>query len=53
MDATVVVTGNRIYPTKLKSLSGLLATYDTKEIDDQSMWLNISFVNDMVSLQFL
>jgi len=24
MDATGVITGNRIYPTKLKSLSGLL-----------------------------
>ena len=42
MDATVVVTGNRIYPTKLKSLSGLFfhhVKYDTKEIDDRSIRL--------------
>ena len=56
MDATGVITGKRISPTKLKSLSGLLfhhVKYDTKEIDDQSIWLKLSFVNDMVSLQFL
>ena len=44
MDATGVITGNRIYPTKLKSLSGLLVffhhvKYDTKEIDDRSIRL--------------
>ena len=56
MDPTGVIKGNRIYPTKLKSLSGLCfhhVNYDTKEIDDQSIWLKFSFVNDMVSLQFL
>ena len=56
MDATGAITGNRIYPTKLNSLSGLFfrhVKYDTKEIDDQSILLKLSFANNMVSLQFL
>lgn len=56
MDATGVITGNRIYPTKLKSLSGLFfhhVKYDTKEIDDRSIRLIFSFANDMVSRRFL
>ena len=55
MDATGGITGNRIYPTKLNSLSGLFfrhVKYDTKELDDQSILLKLSFVNDMVGLQF-
>ena len=58
MDAAGVITGNRIYPTKLKSLSGLLVffhhvKYDTKEIDDRSIRLIFSFANNMVSRRFL
>jgi hypothetical protein len=55
MDATGVISGNRIYPTKLKNLSGLLyqsVRFDTYEIEEKTIWLKFSFANDMVSLHF-
>ena len=51
MDATVVVTGNRINFTKLKNLSGLFfqsVRYDTSEIGDKTKWFQFSFINDMI-----
>ena len=55
MDATGVISGNRIYPTKLKNLSGLLyqsVRFDTYEIEEKTIWLKFYFVNDMVRLHF-
>ena len=55
INATGVITGNRINTTKLKNLSGLFfqcVRYDTGEIGDKTKWFQFSFVNDMVSLHF-
>ena len=55
MDVTGVISGSRIYPTKLKNMSGLLyqsVRFDTYEIEEKTIWLKFSFANDMVSLHF-